>query len=341
MDPLTHGLLGAACTQSLAKRNTIKIAGICGLLGAMAPDLDVLIRSAHDPLLAIEYHRHFTHSIFFAPIGGFLVAVLLYLLFRKKASFKLIYIFTTLGMFTHGLLDASTSYGTRLYWPLDNTRVAWNIISIIDPLFTIPLLVFGTIAFKRKSPRIMWVGLTISMLYFTFCFSQYWRGERFVEQVAESRNHKIDRIVFKTTFGNSLLWRSIYQSGDTYYVDAVYVLPFVEPKLYEGVTAKVIDKETVFPELGSDSVQRNDIRRFSYFSQDYIYMYPGHDNIIADLRYGTLPNDDRAFWGITVNPETPEEHVKFSSLRRVTNQQYHSFWQMLAGKMPEVQKQDN
>src|SRR5690606_29471703 len=45
-----------------------------GALGGMAPDLDVIIRSASDPLLALEYHRHFTHSLAFIPIGGLLVA---------------------------------------------------------------------------------------------------------------------------------------------------------------------------------------------------------------------------------------------------------------------------
>ena len=116
MDPLSQGLIGAAISQSCAKKKNIRIAALCGALGGMAPDLDIFIRSTYDPLLFIEYHRHFTHSLAFIPLGGFIVACALYALLRKHSSFALIYLFTTLGFATHGLLDACTSYGTRLLW---------------------------------------------------------------------------------------------------------------------------------------------------------------------------------------------------------------------------------
>ena len=43
--------------------------------------------------------------------------------------------FSTLGILTHGFLDACTSYGTSLFWPFSSTRVSWNVISIVDPFF--------------------------------------------------------------------------------------------------------------------------------------------------------------------------------------------------------------
>ena len=65
-------------------------------------------------------------------------------------SFKQIYLFSFLGYFSHGLLDACTSYGTVLFWPLSNQRVGLNIISIIDPLFTGVILIFCDILFITK-----------------------------------------------------------------------------------------------------------------------------------------------------------------------------------------------
>ena len=91
----------------------------------MAPDLDIFIRSMNDQLLFIEYHRHFTHSLAFTPFGGLLIGILLYLILKKKILFKDIYLYTTLGMLTHGLLDACTSYGTTLFWPFSDSRVSW------------------------------------------------------------------------------------------------------------------------------------------------------------------------------------------------------------------------
>ena len=83
----------------------------------MAPDLDVLINSEKNPLLSIEYHRHFTHSFFFIPFGALLIAAFYYLFLKNKFTFKRIYVISFLAYSTHGLLDACTSYGTLLFWP--------------------------------------------------------------------------------------------------------------------------------------------------------------------------------------------------------------------------------
>ena len=78
MDPVTQGVLGATLPQATVKKSHIVYAGILGLLGGMAPDLDVLIRSPNDPLLFLEFHRQFTHSLFFIPIGGLICALVLH-----------------------------------------------------------------------------------------------------------------------------------------------------------------------------------------------------------------------------------------------------------------------
>lgn len=332
MDPLSQGLLGASVAMSAAKRQTIKIAGFCGMLGGMAPDLDVFIRSDTDPLLSIEYHRHFTHALAFVPIGGLLVALFLYLFLRNKISFKLVYLFSTLGYATHGLLDACTSYGTRLFWPLSDERIAWNIISIIDPVFTFTLLVFLSLSLFRRSTILMRVGLSLSMCYLLLGVFKHEQVKGLVTEMAEKRGHNIERILLNPTIGNNILWRSVYQSGEYYYVDAVYVPPLTKPIIHEGISVPFIDKETIFSELGQDSVQREDIQRFSYFSQGYIYLHPDYPNIIADLRYGTLPHDNKSLWGIQINPDTPNAHVRFGNLRNMNDRHYDEFWLMLNGK---------
>ena len=73
MDPLSQSLFGALSAQTASKKRDIKVATICGITGGITPDIDILIRSNSDPLLSVEFHRHFTHSIFFAPIGSCLL----------------------------------------------------------------------------------------------------------------------------------------------------------------------------------------------------------------------------------------------------------------------------
>ena len=76
MDPFTQGIVGTTVAQSGSKRDTLVIASIIGLLAGLSADLDIFIRSSTDPLLFLEYHRHFTHSIFFIPFGAFLITLI-------------------------------------------------------------------------------------------------------------------------------------------------------------------------------------------------------------------------------------------------------------------------
>ncbi|WP_019218286.1 metal-dependent hydrolase [Legionella tunisiensis] len=80
MDPITQGALGASCAQLLLHKCDKRNAWLVGALAGMAADLDILIYSPQDPMLSALYHRHFTHSLSFIPLGGLLVAAFLALL---------------------------------------------------------------------------------------------------------------------------------------------------------------------------------------------------------------------------------------------------------------------
>ena len=77
MDPVSQGAFGAIFAQTISNKKKLIAGSILGCLAGLAPDLDVLIRSNSDPLLKLEFHRQFTHSIIFMPFGG-LICCLLY-----------------------------------------------------------------------------------------------------------------------------------------------------------------------------------------------------------------------------------------------------------------------
>ena len=77
MDPISQGTVGAAFAQSSANNNNVVKISIIGFIAGLAPDLDVLIRSSTDPILSLEYHRQFSHSLFFIPFGALIVASIL------------------------------------------------------------------------------------------------------------------------------------------------------------------------------------------------------------------------------------------------------------------------
>ncbi len=333
MDPCTQGLLGASLSCSFSKKNQIKTASFCGFVGGLAPDLDIFIKSNEDPLLFIEFHRHFTHSLVFIPVLGLLVAAIIFILsFKKKISFYFYFLYSTLGVSTHGILDSFTSYGTMLYWPFYNDRVAWNLISIVDPIYTFILFFFFAFCFLRKSKKFCHFGLFFSCIYLVICLIKYKQVERIIEDYSVSIGHSIERILLNPTLGNNILWRTVYKYKNHYYINAVYVPYFGISRIKKGEKIEFINEEKIFPDLQSNSIQRNDIRRFSFFSQSFIYLHPEYPNIIGDLRYGTLPFDARSLWGIKVDINNPDNHVKFKNLRNFTNKDYIKFWSMIKGE---------
>ena len=104
MDPISQGTVGVAFAQSSASKNNILKISLIGLIAGFAPDADVVIKSSTDPILFLEYHRQFSHSLFFIPFGALIVAILFFPFFKSSLNFKQIYLASFLGYLTHGIL---------------------------------------------------------------------------------------------------------------------------------------------------------------------------------------------------------------------------------------------
>ena len=206
MDPVSQGVLGASVPQAISRKKHLVAASLFGALSGMAPDLDSLIRSNTDPLLYLEYHRQFSHSLFFIPIGSLICALVFYFLFARRweISFKLTYLFCLLGYATHGLLDACTSYGTELLWPFSNERFVWNNISIVDPIFTLPLLTLVILGVRRHNPVFGKVALGWALAYLSLGVYQH-------QRVADAGVLRVGAA--KEAFRSALLTRTRYSGS--------------------------------------------------------------------------------------------------------------------------------
>ncbi|WP_322804701.1 metal-dependent hydrolase [Vibrio alfacsensis] len=316
MDPITQGLVGATLPQAAGKKQHLMVAGVLGLLAGMAPDLDVFIRSSTDPLFFLEFHRQFSHSLFFIPIGSLICALALHLLFAKKRglSFKQTWFYCALGYSTHGLLDACTSYGTQLFWPLNDVRYAWNTVSVVDPAFSLPILVLIIGGTLMRNPWLPRVALMWALFYLMLGASQRDKAESAGWQLAKARQHSPVRLEAKPTFGNILVWKVIYETPENYYVDAVRVGAAI--KTYSGDTIPKLAVGRDFPWLDPTSQQAKDIERFRHFSNDYLAQDPNHKLSIIDVRYSMIPNRIDALWSIQLSPNVTEDtHVKYATHR--------------------------
>ena len=328
MDPISQGLVGSVFSQSISNKKEIKQAALIGLVSGISADLDVLIRSNKDPLLFIDYHRQFTHSLIFIPIGGFIMAVIFWLIFRKKMKFSKVFLYSTLGYATHCLLDACTAYGTELLWPFSNTKIAWNNIAVIDPVFTLTLLILVIFASVKKSKLIARLGVLFCVLYLLFGLYQKDTAEKYLLNIAALRGHNAEKILVHPTLGNLVLWRSIYLSNDNYYVDGIRLTPISKPKLYEGGSAKRFKIESEYPNLDKNSALFNNIMRFSHFTSGYLIK--SGKNTVGDLRYSALPNSTVPVWSIEINMDKPNEHISYS--RNFDSRgKLKTFWKMIKG----------
>lgn len=332
MDLLTQGLLGGVLAQSVSRRQEKTLASLVGFASGLLADADVLIRSSNDPLLNIEYHRHFTHSLLFIPLGALIAGLILWPLLRSRLPLPRVYVFALAGYSLSGLLDACTSYGTHLFWPFSDERVSLNIISIVDPVFTLVLLLSLIAGIRFKTKPFGCIGLFFCALYLAFGFVQMNRATQAAGQMMTARGHMSERHVVKPTLGNLLLWRSIYEHEQRIYVDAVRVGIFVDNMVYPGDSVPTFVLARDLPALDKTSVLYGDIQRFKHFSDHYIAYDPTQANVIGDVRYSMLPTGVKPLWGIEIQPGKPQQHADYLFFRDSSQHSRQAFINMLLGE---------
>ncbi len=184
MDTITHGIAGALIGKAFFSREkrVVPVATFAVTVGAMFPDIDIVRYGfSSDPLAIVKYHRAITHSFIALPFWAIALALLTRALlpFVKRQfpklsdlespSLPLLTFFYAVGLASHILLDGMTSFGTRMWTPLSQTRVAWDILFIIDFIFTALVLVPQVVAWIFSNPEksrargvSMWVVFTLA-----------------------------------------------------------------------------------------------------------------------------------------------------------------------------------
>lgn len=331
MDLFTQGLIGAAFVQAApVKRTHLRIAGGFGFVAGMAADLDAFIHSSTDPLTFLEYHRHFTHSFAFIPVGGLLCALILQGIFgrRWRLTFLQTFAFCTLGYATHGLLDACTTYGTMLLWPFSDMRVAWNLVAIVDPLFTVPVAVLILLASLKRHALFARAALCWAAFYLALGLWQHDAAVAMGQQIALARGHTPIRIEAKPSFANILVWKTIYETPEHFHVDAVRV--GLAPRSFPGASVAKLVASRDLPWLASETQQAKDIERFSALSDGFVALDPEQPNRIIDVRYSFLPNEIKALWSIEISPDAaPSAHARFLTHRDEAAENLGKLWRMI------------
>jgi len=331
MDPITHGVTGSMAALLFSDYDDKFRPAAIGFGAAMLADAEVFIQIPGDPLFNLEIHRQFTHSLIFIPVGALVAAGLFWLLFRKRYDFSAIYLFAIAGYSTHWFMDLITSYGTELLWPFVDTRFALNIVSVVDPIITIGLIVFTSMAlFKHRKQYlpIAWIWLA---LFLMLGWMQNHRAASAMHSIAEDRGHTIEKAVVKPTIGNQLLWRATYISRDTVYTDGIRTGIFSGIRHYEGESNPLVVIEDNFGSFRGTTLYE-DLNRFSRLSDEFLVRHPNQPNIIGDAAYSMLPTSLIPLWGVEADTTQPGQHLSFNYYRDTSEEIRESFKRMLSGQ---------
>ncbi|MGJ8593789.1 MAG: metal-dependent hydrolase [Aquaticitalea sp.] len=219
MDSLTQIVLGAAVGEAVLGKKIGNKAMLYGAIAGTIPDLDVFASYFTDTVTALEIHRGFTHSIIFslvfAPVCGWIVSR-----YETLSAFKGWTWLFFWAFLTHPILDSYTTWGTQLFWPLD-IRLAFKSIFVIDPLYTVPFLVFLILAmFQHRTSNRRRVynnlGLIISSCYLTFTLLLKWAAYTKFETALKDQSIGYDKIDTRPSPLNTILWNANVETKDSY-----------------------------------------------------------------------------------------------------------------------------
>jgi inner membrane protein len=219
MDSLSQFALGAAIGVAVMHRRTKPWkAALIGGLAATLPDLDAFYDHG-DPVSNVTLHRANSHALFWLTLASPVVAFIASTAARERDRFLRWWLAVWLALVTHPILDWFTIYGTQILRPFTDFPYAVGSMFIIDPLYTLPLLIGIAAALILRNERgFRWniAGLMVSTLYLGWSVFAQAHVKSIAEASLQADGRKIERLMVTPTAFNTVLWRVVAVTPDGY-----------------------------------------------------------------------------------------------------------------------------
>jgi inner membrane protein len=292
MDTLTHALSGALAgraTTPKGARVSVTARVTAGFFAAAFPDTDVLL-SLVSPVAYLTHHRGVTHSILLAPAWSFVLAWLFARFNRSdQASWRDYFGVCVIALAMHILGDLITSFGTMIYAPLSDIRVAWDTTFIIDLWFSgIIVAGLGAACVWRRSRMPALAGLAVLTAYVGLQAVQHERAVDFGRRYAERNGLTSAAVSALPRPPLPFNWMVIVSQGDLYHyanVNLVRATPLSEPGPESGLIARLNAayrplaqaQWVTVPKYGPDPGQREFIARlFAHHRLNFYRWFAGY-----------------------------------------------------------------
>ncbi|HEY9270855.1 MULTISPECIES: metal-dependent hydrolase [Achromobacter] len=283
MDSVTQAVLGAGIQGALLGRVQGRRALIYGAALATVPDLDVLM-SYPDPVSLMTYHRGFSHSLFvLTGLAAFLAWLIRKYWPQAPYSGRRLFLTLWLVLVTHPVLDAFTVYGTQLFWPLALIPESWAAVFIIDPVYTVPLLlaVLFAIGFgmTRTARRLLAAALVFSTAYLGFGLAGRIAAEDRVRAAMQGQGIAVSELRAVPMPFNTLVWRVIAKTPDGHYYESV-------SSLFDRDAPEWL-RQPLNLDVAQALADAPLHQRLRWFTDDWLrYDIIGNALVVTDLRMG-------------------------------------------------------
>jgi inner membrane protein len=288
MDSFTQIVLGIAtaelCAGKKLQRKTILYGAILGTI----PDLDVLVGMFLNPVNGVAIHRGLSHSLLFFGLLSPILSWFISKIEQGKINFRSATFLVFWCLFTHVLLDMFTSWGTQIFWPLPD-RIAFKTVFVIDPLYTLPLLICLIIGLRKPTfalrKKYVLRGIYISSFYLLVtCGLKLYALQQFKNALQEQHITYDDLIVKPTAF-NCILWNANVATKEAYLL-ADYSLFDSKP-----ITFERYEKNNA---LSQQLTGNPDFETLKKVSEGwFIVTQKDNDYYFNDLRFGLLTKDPK------------------------------------------------
>ncbi|MEP7245116.1 MAG: metal-dependent hydrolase [Gammaproteobacteria bacterium] len=286
MDSLTHIAVGSAMGMAVMGSCTPRWkAALWGSVCATLPDLDVFLRHG-DPIRNMTFHRGDSHALLYLTLLAPLIALIASRVHGQPLLFRRWWLMAWLALIFHPLLDFMTIYGTQLLRPFIDHPFGVGSIFIIDPLFTVPVLVGAVVALSWRSPRALrWnaAGLVLSAAYLAWTYGAQQYVTRIARDSLRAQRIDVQQIEVDPTVLNSVLWR-VTAMTPTHYLEGFY-------SLFDDHPTIVFREYPRGAELYEKTRDDWHVARIAWFSHGFFSMEERDGKVlISDLRMGMEPN---------------------------------------------------
>ena len=283
MDSLTQLVFGAACGEAILGKKVGRKALIWGGVLGTLPDLDVFLPLG-SPVDDFVSHRGFSHSLFLLALLSPLIAKLITTIHKDTKQLYAKWVFLSFIVLEGSVfLDLLTIYGTQIFWPFDTTPHAVPSLFIIDPLFTLPILIGVLTAQFLKNHRLNTIGLSLSLAYLVWALGTgLFVKQKMKEKLAE-QGVRYSKFVSSPAPFTTLLWRTVGIHQDQYF-ESYY-------SLFDGEAPLSVDFYPRNLDLMNGIEEHSPVVKLKSFTKRYFAMSDINGSVtMTDLRMGSEPD---------------------------------------------------